>query len=87
MFFLSMAGFYAPLEYLHGYLYFSCVIIVIVLYSFMFAARMLESAIEGKIVNRSDSLKTFFYIWFFPIGIWYIQPAVKRVLIQQEIHQ
>lgn len=46
----------------------------------MFAARMLESVIQGENVNRSDALKTFFMFWFFPIGVWYIQPAVKRVL-------
>jgi hypothetical protein len=46
----------------------------------MFAARMLESMIEGEMVNRSDALKAFFMFWMFPIGVWYIQPAVKRVL-------
>ncbi|MGZ3814089.1 MAG: hypothetical protein ACXVB0_23960 [Mucilaginibacter sp.] len=44
------------------------------------AARMLESMFEGELVNRSDALKAFFGLWFFPFGIWYIQPAVKRVL-------
>ena len=50
------------------------------LYIFMFTARMVESAIEGKLVKRSDSLKVFWWFWFFPIGIWYIQPSVQRVL-------
>jgi|GEM_PF-1257019 len=55
------------------------------LYVFMFSARMLESAIEGELVNRSDSLKVFFGFWFYPIGIWYIQPAVQRVLNKHAI--
>jgi len=50
------------------------------LYMFMFAAQMLESMIEGRLVLRSDSLKGFFGFWFFPFGVWYIQPAVQRVL-------
>jgi hypothetical protein len=49
-------------------------------YFFGFAARMLQSKIDGEIANRSDSLRNFFYIWFFPIGIWYIQPMIKRAL-------
>ncbi|MES2107905.1 MAG: hypothetical protein V4577_04110 [Bacteroidota bacterium] len=46
----------------------------------MFSARMLESVIVGTIVNRSDSLKAFLCFWFFPIGIWFIQPAVNRAV-------
>jgi hypothetical protein len=65
-------------------IYFSMGFILLILYlSFniwMFAARMLESVIEGTIVNRSDSLKAFLCFWFFPIGIWFIQPAVNRVI-------
>jgi hypothetical protein len=50
----------------------------------MFAARMLESVTEGYVVNRSDALKAFFCFWFFPLGIWYIQPAVQRALAKYE---
>jgi len=50
------------------------------LYIFSFAARMLESVIEGKITTLNKSIKGFFCFWFFPIGIWYIQPAVHRVI-------
>jgi hypothetical protein len=52
------------------------------LYISMFAARMLESVIEGELVNKSDSLKSFFCFLFFPIGVWHIQPAVQRVLVK-----
>ena len=87
MFSIIVVGFYTPFESIgntYFYFVFGIIGIVVMLYSFMFAARMLESAIEGKIVNRSESLKTFFYIWVFPIGVWYLQPAVKRVLMQHE---
>jgi len=50
------------------------------LYISMFAARMLKSAAEGKSVNKSDSLKLFLCFFIFPIGVWYIQPTVQRVL-------
>jgi hypothetical protein len=50
------------------------------IYVFSFAARMLESVIEGEIVGISDSIKGLFCFWFFPFGVWHIQPAVERVL-------
>jgi hypothetical protein len=53
-------------------------------YIFSFAAKMLESAIEGRIVGFSDSIKAFFCFWFFPWGLWHIQPAVQRVLAKYE---
>lgn len=61
-------------------------VICIMFYVFMFAAQMLESVINGYLVYGSDSLKAFFGFWFFPIGIWYIQPVVQRVLKQNEAH-
>lgn len=51
---------------------------------FMFAARMLESNFQDGIANRRDSLKAFFCIWIFPLGVWYIQPAVQQVLAHYE---
>lgn len=52
-------------------------------YAVMFSARMLESAVKGELVNRSDSFVTFLYLGFTPFGFWYIQKAVKRVLKNQ----
>jgi hypothetical protein len=62
---------------------FSFYLIWSMLYIFAFAARMLESVIEGQVVGFSDALKAFFGFWFFPIGLWYIQPAVQRILQSQ----
>jgi hypothetical protein len=56
------------------------ILLVIQFYPLGFAARMLESAIQETVVNRSDVVKTFIYLWFFPIGLWYIQPSVRRIL-------
>jgi phosphotransferase system glucose/maltose/N-acetylglucosamine-specific IIC component len=52
----------------------------------MFASRMLESMVKGYFVNRSDALKSFFYFWIFFYGVWYIQPAVQRVLAKCELN-
>ena len=65
-------------------------LIVILIYFYllcnvwMFAARMLESHFQKGVANRSDSLKAFFCFWFFPFGIWHIQPAVQRALAKYE---
>jgi hypothetical protein len=45
-----------------------------------FSGRMLESVIVGRMVSVSESFKAIFCFWFFPIGIWYVQPAIKIVL-------
>jgi hypothetical protein len=47
------------------------------LYVFYFAAKMLMSALEGKVVDFDKSLGYFFAFWFFPIGIWFIQPKAN----------
>lgn len=59
-------------------------LILIQLYMFSFSARMLESMIQGELVGLSDSLKAFFSIWFFPLGLWEIQASVQRVLCQHD---
>jgi hypothetical protein len=72
-------------------LYLSAVFVLIIFtslfFSVGFAARMLESKLDRRIANRSDSLKNIFCILFFPIGIWIIQPLIKRVLTQEESGQ
>lgn len=49
-----------------------------------FAGKMLESIIEGEIVNNSDALKAIICFIIFPVGLWYIQPAVQRVLAKYD---
>ncbi len=46
----------------------------------IFAARMVESMVQGRLVSRMDSLKPFFWLWMFPIGLWFIQPSVQKLL-------
>lgn len=51
-----------------------------IFYVFYFAAKMLISAIEGKIVGFDKSLGYFFGFWFFPIGVWFIQPKAQQLI-------
>lgn len=49
-----------------------------------FAGKVLESVIEGEMVGNSDALKAIICFIIFPIGLWYIQPAVQRVLAKYD---
>lgn len=51
-----------------------------VVYVTYFSAKMLLSATEGHIVGFNKVADCFFAFWFFPIGIWYIQPKAHRLL-------
>lgn len=69
------------------YLFWSFLILLMssCFYSIGFAAVMLESAKQGKRVIFNDSIKFFLGFWFFPVGIWYIQPVVKRLVDEQTL--
>jgi len=60
---------------LHIYLMWS------ILYVFYFAAKMLMSTIEGKVVGFDKAFGYFFAFWFFPIGVWYIQPKAQKLIL------
>ena len=48
-----------------------------IFYCFYFIAKALK-AVESQEPNE-DFLGEFFYLWFFPIGIWFIQPRVNKI--------
>lgn len=51
------------------------------MYMFYFSAKMLRSTVENKLVTFNSSFGYFFGFWFFPIGIWFIQPKAQQLLI------
>ena len=50
------------------------------LYAFWFAAQQFAAIKEGRKVRFGDFSRLFLSIWFFPIGVWYFQPQVNRLL-------
>jgi hypothetical protein len=56
-------------------------------YVVMFAARMLKSATEGELVNRSDAFGTFLYIIFTLWGMWSIQKRAQVILADKAINK
>lgn len=48
-------------------------------YSLYFVSKSLALAETGKPASFYDYAGPFFLIWFFPIGIWIIQPRINRI--------
>ncbi|MGO9402113.1 MAG: hypothetical protein ACLPVW_01435 [Terriglobales bacterium] len=48
-------------------------------YSFYFVSKSLVSAERGKPASFSSYAGALFLIWFFPIGVWIVQPRVNRL--------
>jgi hypothetical protein len=48
-------------------------------YALYFVAKNIATFEKGKEVKFSEFKGAFFMLWFFPIGIWYIQPRINRI--------
>jgi hypothetical protein len=68
--FIINGGFISPLHYAAMFSTFLAM---------LFTAKMLKSAELKKEAVISDYLGDFFLIWFYPIGIWIIQPRIHRL--------
>lgn len=49
-------------------------------YAMIFAAKTLKSAELERKAGVSEYLGDFFLIWFYPIGIWILQPRIHRLM-------
>jgi uncharacterized RDD family membrane protein YckC len=49
------------------------------LYDLYFVSKSLALVETGKQVSFPDYAGSFFLLWFFPIGVWFIQPKVNRL--------
>ncbi len=54
-----------------------------ILYSMYFIAKTIKTVELQKEVTFSDFVGEFFMIWFFPIGIWFLQPRINRIVDNQ----
>jgi uncharacterized membrane protein YagU involved in acid resistance len=53
------------------------------LYAMIFAAKSLKSSELNKRATISEYLGDFFLIWFFPIGVWILQPRIHKIIEKQ----
>ncbi len=47
-----------------------------------FVSRLLVMSEDKKIVKLNRCIGTFFLFWFFPIGVWFVHPRIKNVLLE-----
>lgn len=51
-----------------------------IFYTLYFIAKTLVSAELQREAHFSDYIGDFFLIWFFPVGVWFIQPRVNKIV-------
>jgi len=55
-------------------------LIVAVFYIYYFVAKTLRTAELKRAINVGDYIGEFFLIYFFPIGIWFLQPKINKLV-------
>jgi hypothetical protein len=51
-----------------------------IIYTLYYVAKIFKSVELQREVSFSDFIGEFFLIWFFPIGIWFIQPRINKIM-------
>lgn len=51
-----------------------------IFYAMYFAATSMRSYELNKDAAFADSWGIFFGLWFFPIGVWFVQPRINRIV-------
>ena len=50
------------------------------MYCFYFSAKMIKSCRLKREAQFSEYIGYFFLVWLFPIGVWFIQPQLNRLV-------
>jgi len=64
---------------IHFYLSRSFFLLFCMFYCLYFNAKALKAAEWQRPVTFSDFAGEFFMIWFFPVGIWILQPRINKL--------
>jgi uncharacterized membrane protein YeiH len=51
-----------------------------IFYCINFAAKVIAIFERNQSVGFADYADNFFLLWFFPIGVWFIQPKIQKLL-------
>ncbi|PKQ62088.1 hypothetical protein BZG02_14250 [Labilibaculum filiforme] len=71
----SIVGIIVPLHFFSMFCIFYCL---------YFVAKTFKTVELQREVSFSDFAGEFFMIWFFPIGIWIVQPKVNKMIEEQK---
>ena len=69
-----------PLEFFFLIIPFHLFAIFCILYCIFFAARTFKAAELQRSVTFADFVGEFLMIWIFPVGIWFIQPKINKLI-------
>lgn len=84
-FFVASTFFMNPQGGLPGYIVpLHLLAMAAIFYSLGFTAKQLIKLEQQKDVSFVDYSGPFFLLWFFPIGVWFLQPKVNRLLSDEE---
>lgn len=53
-------------------------------YVIWFIAKAIATIENNKVVAFDTYAGNFFLLWFFPIGIWFVHPKVRKILLENE---
>lgn len=59
---------------------FHLIAVISIFGALFFVSKLLVTSEDKKIGNKKRWIGTFFLFWFFPVGIWFVHPRIKRVL-------
>lgn len=51
-------------------------------YDLYFVSKSLALIETGELVSFYDYAGAFFLLWFFPLGVWFIQPRINRLYVE-----
>jgi hypothetical protein len=57
---------------------------VCIFYVMYFAAKTLKTVELQREVSFSDFVGEFILLWFFPIGIWFLQPKINKMMEEED---
>lgn len=55
-----------------------------IFYVMYFAAKTFKTVELQREVSFSDFVGEFFLLWFFPIGIWFLQPKINKMMEEED---
>jgi hypothetical protein len=53
---------------------------VMIFLALRFAAKVMKSVEIDRLAKFSDYAGEFFLIWFMPVGVWFLQPRLNRMV-------
>jgi len=54
-------------------------------YSLYFVAKAIKTALLQRETRFSEFTEEFFLVWFYPVGVWILQPRINRLIEEERL--